>query len=122
MKQERIITAETEELVSELSSAAIAYGELFDASKNNQANKKADLITTLYKEIRDRGPDAQRLLLRLLEHPNPDVRYWVATYSLQFSEDGVSILRDLGEQPPGWRRHFARDALRSWERDEIIFP
>ncbi len=55
-----------------------------------------NLVAAAYRELRDRGSQAQNASLTLLDHPDPPVRGWAGAHALEFSpEDGGRALTDL---------------------------
>jgi hypothetical protein len=86
------------------------------------ANRHADKIWKIARELRRRGPEAQRTLLPLLHHPHPDVRGWSATHALGFAPDeALPVLRALAKEPgiPGLD---AEITLEEWEKGTLGLP
>jgi Domain of unknown function (DUF2019) len=77
--------ATVNELVTAYAEAAGVHGKAAVAGDYKRANARADEIASIYRELRNRGREAQLSLLPLLEHPDIDVRGWAAAHALEFS-------------------------------------
>jgi hypothetical protein len=115
----RLTSAADERLIA-------AYTEAVILSERAQmrpwlANWHADKIWKIARELRRRGPEAQRKLLPLLHHLHPVVRGWSATHALGFAPDeALPVLRALAKEPGiGFE---ARITLQEWEKGTLGLP
>jgi hypothetical protein len=111
------------ELVSIYAKAAVAHGTASEAADPREANRQFRIVISVYREVRRRGPEAQRSLLELLDHSDQSVRCWAATHALEFApESGEPILRELARGKYGPNRMNAFWALKEWRRGTLRFP
>lgn len=73
-------------LVASYRAAAKHHGEATENGDHKEANKAAETIASAYRELRQYGTDAQREILRLITDPDPGIRLWSASHSLEFSQ------------------------------------
>ena len=86
------------------------------------ANPQHDIIAGCYRELRSRGPDAQKELLTLLDHPTHSVRLWAAGHALEFSpETAKKVLEEL-EMDDGLVGFTAHWTLREFREGKLHFP
>jgi hypothetical protein len=123
MNKKRITSADIETLVGWYARAAEAYGATNDP---RAGNRQHDIIAAIYHELRGRGGDAQRALLKLRSHPSGSVRGWVGAHALEFSpDDGVEILEEVAKgptEPPAFAGFDAEMTLREWRLGRLRFP
>ena len=113
---------ETATLVARYAEAAREYGMAAEAGDYERANAAHDVVVAAYRELRSRGADAQRVLLRLSDNPDPPVRLWVASHALDFApEVGEPILSTLADVDVGTVGFNARMALEQWRKGELRF-
>ena len=111
-----------DDLVSRYAEAAETHGHASRRGDHETANEQYSTLATVYAELRRRGPEAQRALLALLEHPEPAVRGWTAAHALEFSpEDGEPALTELVAEggPIGFN---AEMTLEEWRQGNLRFP
>jgi Domain of unknown function (DUF2019) len=109
------------QLVALYVEAAIGADRLDTPSKLQ--NRAADCIARIYRELRSRGPEAQRLLLPLLNDPRTGVRGWAAAHALEFEPSaGEQVLQALAKDRPGLRGFSAEMTLREWRAGRLKFP
>jgi hypothetical protein len=90
------------------------------ASNSIAANKAADVVAAVYRELRRRGEQA--LLLPLVRSPRPEVRSWAAAHALEFApEQGVPVLEDLSNEPRSLG-FSAKMTLKVWREGNLRFP
>lgn len=90
----------SETLVENFVKAAALYGEALDRNDSRSANKAHDVVSLVYKEISNRGPEQIRLLRPLLASDNPWIRSAAATYLLRVDEKiAVSVLDEISKAP-----------------------
>jgi len=74
----------------------------------------SDLIVAINQELRRRGPEAHRSLLRLLSHPDPAVRGWAGCHALEFAPKEAEqtleeVARTNNETPIAMYSRIIRD-------------
>jgi hypothetical protein len=113
--------SDLDQLLSRYAEAAATHRSALAAGSTNQANQAADTIATVYRALRDRGPDAQRLLLGLLDHPDPAVRVWAGAHALEFAPDqGEPVLEELAGHE-GVVGLNAETTLEVWRSGDLHF-
>lgn len=122
MKSSVLSKGTTQDLVALYRAAAVAYGEAQVAANHREANRQYDSIAAIYRELRRRGPDAQRALMPLLTDEDASVACWTAAHAMEFAPDrGAPVLRTLSP-----RRDFvgldATMVLQQWEAGALRFP
>jgi hypothetical protein len=118
----KLKTAADETLIAAYTEAVIRTSEAQAQMRPRVANWHADKILQIARELRRRGPEAQKKLLPLLHHSNPHVRGWSATHALGFApEEALPVLRALAKErgDPGFD---ARIALQEWEKGTLGLP
>lgn len=117
-----------ESLVARYAAAAAVHGQTTGTEDYRTGNRAADSIIAICRELRRRGPDAQRQLLPLLTHPDPGVRCWAGAHALEFAPaEGERALLQLTALPNttdfNRLRAFAAEmALREWRAGRLRFP
>jgi hypothetical protein len=85
-----------ESLVELFAEESAAREVVLRAGNPKGANRHFDKMVDAYRELRSRGPEAQRLLLPLLEHGDPRVRVDAAMYALEFApETAEPVLKSM---------------------------
>ena len=80
------------------------------------------MMTNIYVELKSRGPTAQRSMLPLLNHADPEVRCNAAALIMEFAPSQAEpILRSLA-QLDGFVGYEAEVVLEVWEQGELEFP
>jgi hypothetical protein len=116
LKRKDLCTADVGSLVRDYIAAAIIHGDATLTRNFRKGNPKADLLFSIYRELRNRGREAQNALLVLLNHPNDSVRSWAASHVLEFSpEDAVPVLEKLS-MGKGLVNFGAKMTLDEWRR------
>lgn len=117
MKKAQIATASGDDLVALYQKNAIEHRR---ASDPKTANRAADLVANVYRELKRRGDQA--LLLPLVHSPHAEVRSWAAAHALEFApEQGVSVLEDLSREPRSLG-FSAKMTLKVWREGNLRFP
>ncbi|WNG54956.1 hypothetical protein F0U59_09350 [Archangium gephyra] len=88
MKKAQVKTLSTERLVEEFGILSASHGRDIEGAKPKVANRKFDVLVEIQRELRIRGVEAQRQLLRLLDDTEPGTRYWVSSFALEFAPSG----------------------------------
>jgi hypothetical protein len=114
------MTADSVELlVARYQSAARRHGA---ATTSIAANKAADEIAAIYRELRTRSSNATAGLLSLLHDADPSVRGWAAAHALEFApEQGIPVLQQLAASP-GLVGLNAEMTLSEWRAGRLRFP
>jgi hypothetical protein len=114
----------TDALVAKYRDAASAHGAARLTPKEvRAANREADTIAAIYRELRRR--EARSALLALLNDPDAGVRGWAGAHALDFApSEGEPVLEALAaenDEPlgPGFN---ARITLEVWRDGELRFP
>jgi hypothetical protein len=112
-----------ESLVARYTEAAISHGAAMEPGDHIKANRAADAIAAVYRELRRRGGDAQRHLLPLLDHPDPSVRSWAGAHALEFAPgDGERALSQLCNSSGKVVAFNAKMTLAEWRKGRLRFP
>ena len=112
--------ADAKTLVGMYASAAANHGRAIHKD-HRLANRNARLIAKIYRELRRRGPEAQRELLTLSSHQDPNVRVWVGAHALEFAPaQGVDILEPISRMP-GFEGANADQTLKEWHGGRLKF-
>jgi hypothetical protein len=94
-----------------------------EAGDYEAANRAHEVVATIYRELRRRGPNAQRALLALLESPEPGVRSWAGAHALEFSSfEGERALIALANGSHRTVSLTARITLQEWRNGKLRFP
>jgi hypothetical protein len=115
-----------DELVSRYRAAASAHGsmKLTDSAKARRAaNRKADTVAVIYRQLRTRG--AASVLSVLLEDPDPGVRAWAGAHALEFApSQGEQVLEALAAEDtePLGKGSNAKITLEEWRAGRLRFP
>jgi hypothetical protein len=88
-------------LVDLFARESVASAVALDEMNPRRSNLHFDRSVDAYRELRSRGPEAQRLLLSLLEHENPSVRADAACYALEFAPERALPVLTAMEDLPG---------------------
>jgi hypothetical protein len=110
-------------LVERYTAAAASHGQATEAGDHKKANRAADSIAAIYRELRQRGADAQKHLLALLTHPDPGVRGWAGAHALEFApSDGERALLQLATIRKSLVAFSAEMTLKVWREGRLRFP
>ncbi|MFE8595359.1 DUF2019 domain-containing protein [Archangium violaceum] len=115
MKKAQWKNLSTERLVEEFGVLSAGHGRDIETAKPKAANRKYDVLVAIRRELRERGPEAQRQLLKLMDSPAPGTRYWVASYVLEFApSEAELVLAELAKIPRSLVGFTAGWTLREW--------
>ena len=110
-------------LIEHYEKAAVRHGEATLSGANDEANQAHDDIAAIYRELRRRGPMAQRGLLPLLERSDAGVRLWAASHALEFCpEAGETVLEAVKRSVGGLVGFSAAMTLQQWRAGTLSFP
>jgi len=104
---------ETQNLVQLFANAASERSLALRGADSKKANSLYRLMASLYNEIKNRGVDAQRQILPLLNHENPHVRVSAATRALEFDPQVAVPVLEQAQQERGTRRRTLLLVLRA---------
>jgi hypothetical protein len=123
MRKSQLKTFSIEQLVEEFRRLSAEHGHALEAANARAANRKFPTLVAIIKELRSRGPDAQRHLLKLLADPEPSTRSWTASAVLEFAPgDAEQVLEELVRTQIGIQRFSARWTLEQWREGTFNPP
>jgi len=112
----------TEELVRLYESAASEHGQANRRGDYRAGNPAADTVAAIYRELRSRGLEHQRMLLPLLLSSDIGVRTWAGAHALEFEpRQGEAILLDIAKRE-GIEGFNAEMTLKVWREGNLRFP
>jgi hypothetical protein len=112
----------TGELIQLYEEAASAHGQANRRGDFRAGNPAADAVAAIYREIRSRGFEHQRMLLPLLLSTDDGVRGWAAAHALEFEpRQGEAILLDIAKLK-GSEGFDAKMTLKVWREGNLRFP
>jgi len=116
-------TQSTQELVEAFAKAAKEQGEALDKCNPKKANRRTKLIHKTFAEMKQRGPEAWQQFLFLLNHPDPYVRYFAATYALRANPNlAIPVLERIDRDEHGILAFRAGQALKQWRLGDWHLP
>lgn len=114
--------ATTDELVRMYEEAAIQRGRGMVEGTPRVANRAADTVAAVYRELRRRGGQTREAILPLLLSDHPNVRGWAGAHALEFApEQGCVILQSLAKEQ-GLIGFSALMTLKVWREGTLRFP
>jgi hypothetical protein len=118
----KLASLSTNELIHLFAESAMSRTAAMEALKPKVGNRHFDMMTNIYVELKSRGPTAQRSMLPLLNHADPEVRCNAAALIMEFAPSQAEpILRSLA-QLDGFVGYEAEVVLEVWEQGELEFP
>lgn len=109
----------SEQLVAAYTAAAAAHGRATEEADPAVANRSADAIAAIHRELRKR--DELERLLPLLEHPEGGVRCWAGGHLLAFAPARAKkALKDLASED-GLVAMAAEVTLEEWSEGRLKF-
>ncbi|WP_075335916.1 DUF2019 domain-containing protein [Archangium gephyra] len=116
MKKTQLKKLPTEELVEKIRTLSAERWPAIYAGKPREANRMYDLLVAIERELKARGIEAQRQMLKLLDDPDPGTRCWVAGSVLQFAPaEGERVLTDIAAHVDGLVGFSAERTLEQWK-------
>ncbi|MFY0525192.1 DUF2019 domain-containing protein [Archangium gephyra] len=116
MKKTQIKKLPTEELIERIRTLSAERWPAIYAGKPREANRMYDLLVAIEKELKARGIEAQRQLLKLLDDPDPGTRCWAAVSVLEFAPgEGERVLTDIAAHVDGLVGFSAERSLEQWK-------
>jgi hypothetical protein len=123
MRKSQLKTLSTEQLVEEFRRLSAEHGHALEAADARAANRKYDTLVTIRHELRSRGPEAQRQLLKLLADPEPSTRCWTASSVLQFApSEAEQVLDELSRTQRNATGVTAHFTLKQWREGTFNPP
>lgn len=112
----------TEELIRLYEKAASDHGRANREGDFRAGNPSAERIAAIYRVVRNRGLEHQRMLLPLLLSSDNGVRSWAAAHALEFEpRRGEAILLEIAKQK-GIEGFNAKMTLKVWREGNLRFP
>jgi hypothetical protein len=122
MKRSGIQSGDLQELLNLYENATITHGRASEVGDYRTANREAETMGAVYRELRSRGIENQKALLRLLSHDNVHVRVMAAAHALEFApEEGEPVLTEISRLH-GIAALNAEMALQEWRKGNLKFP
>jgi hypothetical protein len=114
---------ELDQLLAQYADAALTHRKASRDGKHKIANHAYDRLSAVVRELRERGPDAQKALLQLLHDERIEVRGWAAAHALEFdSERAASVLEAIAAGPASLEEFSAKMVLQQWRGGNLQFP
>ena len=115
MKKAQIKKLPTEELIEKIRTLSAERWPAIYAGKPKEANRMYDLLVAIRAELRARGSEALRQLLKLLDDPDPGTRCWVAGSVLDFAPaEAEPVLAEIAKNAGGLVGFSAERTLEQW--------
>jgi hypothetical protein len=112
----------TDELIRLYEKAASEHGQANRRRDFRAGNPAAETVAAIYRVIRSRGLEHQRMLLPLLLSSDNGVRGWAAAHALEFEpRQGEVILSDIAKLE-GLEGFNAKMTLKAWREGSLRFP
>ncbi len=122
MNNRRYSKLDNDELIGIYAKAAAQHGYWTISGNSRETNRQFEIVAGVYRELRSRGSEAQRALLRLLSHDDIAVRGWAAAHALEFApEDRQLVLEEIA-RTPGILGFEAQMVLQEWRAGRLKFP
>lgn len=100
--------------------AAASHGAATSRGRHRVANRCADELILLSRELRNRGVEGHKALQQLLDDEDLSVRVWAAAHSLPFAHDlAEKILEKVAAGPPSPVRLTAEMTLAEWRAGKL---
>jgi uncharacterized protein DUF2019 len=116
MKKAQIKKLPTEELIEKTRILSAERWPAIHAGKPGEANRMYDLLVAIRQELKSRGIEAERQMLKLLDDPDPGTRCWVAGSVLAFAPaEGERVLTDIAAHVDGLVGFSAERTLEQWK-------
>jgi hypothetical protein len=120
MKKAQLKKLPLDELIEMTRTASAERWRAIEAGKPKDGNRMFDLLVAIRRELRTRGMEAQRQLLRLLDEPDPGTRYWAAVSVLEFAPtEGERVLAEIAKIPDSLVGFSAEWALEKWKEGTL---
>jgi Domain of unknown function (DUF2019) len=111
----------TPDLLRIFAKAAAEQGEALRAADPKRANSRYRTMEKVYAELTARGPEAQRIILSLFEHPDGYVRLNAAAYSLDFDPPGaLRVLEVVDKMESGLLGFTAGMVVKEWNKKHAV--
>jgi uncharacterized protein DUF2019 len=122
-EEAQLKTFATEQLVEELRKLSAEHGHALEASNARAANRRYDPLVAIIQELRARGPESHRQLLKLLADPEPSTRRWTALAVLDFApSEAEQVLEELSRTQRNTLGFSAEWALKQWREGTFNPP
>jgi hypothetical protein len=115
MKKTQLKKLSVEQLIEATRVDSAERWRAISEGRPKDGNRKFDLLVAMRRELRTRGPEAQRQLLALLNDPDPGTRCWAAVSVLEFAPgEGERVLAELARLPDSLVGFSAEMTLEQW--------
>lgn len=122
MRKPQMRNSSDERLVEEFRRLSAEHGHALETGNPRSANRRYDTLVAIRHELRSRGPEAQRQLLKLLADPEPSTRCWTASFLLQLApREAEQVLEELVRTQRNTIGVTARITLEQW-REGTFHP
>ncbi|HYO72919.1 MAG TPA: DUF2019 domain-containing protein [Archangium sp.] len=116
MKKTQLKKLPVEQLIELARTTSAERWRAIEVGKPKDGNRMFDLLVAIRRELRMRGPDAQRQFLSLLDDPDPGTRCWAAVSVLEFApSEGERVLAELAKLPDSLVGLSAEMTLEQWK-------
>jgi hypothetical protein len=121
MNQPALEVMTSDELFERFVSIALAQDDALLHEKYGKYNHLYDQMTALERELRRRGSDARRVLLRAFEHPNAQVRLKAAIATLAVApEQARQVLQTISDRNEYPQAADARGMMRALDEGTFL--
>ncbi|MFE8596266.1 DUF2019 domain-containing protein [Archangium violaceum] len=105
-----------DELIEQARTLSAQRWHAIHAGRAKEANRMYEILVAIRQELRARGIDAQRQLLKLLDDPDPGTRCWAAGSVLEFAPgEGERVLTEIVKHVDGLVAFSAARTLEQWK-------
>ena len=74
------------DLIEQYRAFAKRHGQATESGDHKEANKAAEKIAIAYRALQQLGADAQQEIVLQMTDPDPGIRLWSASHSLDFAQ------------------------------------
>jgi hypothetical protein len=123
MRKSQLKTFPTEQLVEEFRRLSAEHRHAIQSGNPRAANRKFSTLVSIIKELRARGLEAQRQLLKLLADPEPATRSWAASAVLEIApSEAEQVLEEVSRTQRNTLGFSADWTLKLWREGAFNPP
>jgi hypothetical protein len=116
-------TKPLEALLDDYRDAATSHGTATRDGKHRAANRAADRLADIVRELRTRDAQERAAFLELMEDPDIGVRCWASTHALEFSPTRAeAVLEAIAAGRSSFEELSAHHALEEWRSGRLTPP